>query len=127
MEQRNHHRKSHYRFQSNSSISARPTLHRRRQIRTRTQRAVRFADTIEPRRSRATLDVAPERVQVGDVVEAEIGTSSGVVWKDLGASAALGHDCCAVCARGQSAVGNRGIEEAREECRTGQRRCGVCR
>jgi hypothetical protein len=69
--------------------------------------------------------MAPERVQVRDVVEAGIGTSSGVVWEDLGAGAALGHDCCAVCARGQSAVGNCGIREALEETGTGRCDCGV--
>jgi hypothetical protein len=68
--------------------------------------------------------VAPERIQVGDVVDAGIGTSGGVVWKNLGAGAALGHDCCAVGARGQSTVGHCGIMGAREEIGTG--RCDRC-
>jgi hypothetical protein len=96
--QRNHHCRSHYRLQPNSNISTRPTLHvlYRRRIRAHTHRAIRFADTFAPCRSRAIVNVAPERIQVGDVVDAGIRSSTGVVWKNLGAGAALGHYCCAV-------------------------------
>lgn len=70
VEQRNHNRKSHRRLRSCSDASTRPTLLFRRRSRTQACRAVSVGSTFNPFRGRAVIDVAPERVQIGDVVGA---------------------------------------------------------
>ena len=96
MEQRNHNRKPRRRLHTRRDASARPTLLFRRRGRTQARRAVGVGRTFNPCGGRAVIDVAPERVQIGDVVGAGTGSSSGVVGKDLSACTALGHDCSAV-------------------------------
>lgn len=83
----------------------------RRRIRTRGYNG--NVDTRHPFTERAVIDLAPERVQIGEVFDAvEIGSSNGMVWGHWGVPAALGHDCCGVGAYGQSTVGDRGVVEA---------------